>query len=87
MFEGCVDADVTAAKFASYFTSVFSCNDPQKANSIEQDYITLRANYCDLPLNENRNIDSELVSTVVCDIAHGKGLDIQCVSKKHPRHF
>jgi len=61
LIEGCVDADVTAAKFASHFTSVFSCNDPQKANSIKQDYVTSRANYCGLP----HNIDTELVSTVV----------------------
>ena len=56
LIEGSVDPDVTAGKFASYFTSIFSCNDPQKANSIKHDYDTLRANYSGLLLNENHNI-------------------------------
>ena len=55
--EGFVDADV---RIASRFTSVSSCNDPQKANSITQDYVTSRANYYGLPLNEDHNIDTEL---------------------------
>jgi len=71
---GCVDANVIAGKFASHFTSVFSCNNPQKANSIERDYVASRANCCGLPLNENHNNDMELVSTVVSDIVHGKAL-------------
>jgi len=51
LIEGCAEADVIADKFASHFTSVFSCNDPQKANSIKQDYVSMRANYCGLPLD------------------------------------
>ena len=74
LIESCVDADVIAAKFTSHFTSVFSCNDHQKANSnsIKQYYITSWTNYYRLPLNENHNMDTKLVSTVVSDIAHGK---------------
>ena len=53
-----IEADVIADKFASHFTSVFSCNDPQKANSIEQDYVSMRANYCGLPLDQDLNIDT-----------------------------
>ena len=83
LIEGSVDPDVIAGKFASCFTSIFSCNDPQKANSIEQHYDTLRANYSSLPLNENHNIDIELVSNVVCDLTHGKDVDINGLSTKH----
>ena len=83
MIEGSVDPDVIAGKFASYFTSIFSCNDPQKANSIKQDYDTLRANYSGLPVNENHNIDTELVSNVVCDLTHEKVVDINGLSAEH----
>ena len=31
LIKGSVDADVIAGKFACHITSVFSCNDPQKA--------------------------------------------------------
>jgi len=41
-------ADVIADKFASHFISAFSCNDPQKANSVKQDYVCMRD--CGLPL-------------------------------------
>ena len=74
LIEGSVDADVIVGKFASHFTSVFSCNDPQKANSIKQDDVTSRANYYGLPLNEDHNIDTELISNVVSDLAHGKAV-------------
>jgi len=49
LIQGCAEAAIIADKFASHFRSVFSCNDPQKANSIKQDYVSMRANYCGLP--------------------------------------
>ena len=63
--------------------SILSCNDPQKANSIKQDYVTLHANYSGLPLNENHNIDTELISNVVSDLMHGKAVDINGLSAEH----
>ena len=87
LIEGSVDPDVIAGKFASYFKSIFSCNDPQKANSIKQEYDTICATYSGLPLNENHNIDTELVSNVVSDLTHGKAVVINVLSTEHLYYY
>ena len=83
LIDGCVGAEVIADKFASHFQSVLSCNDPHKANSIKQEYVSLRANYCGLPLTQDHSVDTELVSSVVSDLAHGKAVDINGLTAEH----
>jgi len=43
----------------------------------------MRANYCGLPLDQDHNIDTELVSNVVSDLTHGKAVDINGLSAEH----
>jgi len=43
----------------------------------------MRANYCGLPLDQDHNIDTELVSNVLSDLAHGKAVDINGLSAEH----
>ena len=83
MVEGCVDADVIVDKFASHFKSAFTCNDPQRANLIKDDYLATRSAYHGLPLTGADYVDTELVSSVISKLAHGKTLDIGGLSAEH----
>jgi len=81
--DGCVDSAVIADKFASHFQSVFSCNDPIKAESIRQEFVLSSVNYCGLPLIKEYYIDTELVSKTVANMKRGKAGDIDGISAEH----
>jgi len=45
--------------------SAFTCNNPQKAESFKEQYAALRAGYHGLPVTEDQQIDTELVSSII----------------------
>ena len=81
--DGCVDESLIADKFASHFTSVFSCNNQEKAESIKQEYIKTRSNYSGSPLTDSHQFDTELVSNVIANLKQGKAVDIDGLSAEH----
>lgn len=76
-------ADAIVDKFTCHFKSVFTCNDPQRANLIKDDYLAKRSVYQGLPLTDVNGIDTELVSSMISELAHGKALDIDGLSTEH----
>ena len=63
--DGCVDTNVIASRFATNFMKVYSCNNPQRAQELNDQYSALRDNYCGLPLSDAHNFDTELVKSLL----------------------
>jgi len=61
----------------------FSCNDPHKAESLQNDFTALRANYNGMPLTEAQYFDVELVSKTIVNLKGGKAVDIEGISAEH----
>jgi len=81
--DGCADNDVIAGKFSSYFANSFSGNTPQKAESLREEFANKYSNYCGLPITDDHNINTELVSTIIGNFKHGKAPDIDGLSAEH----
>jgi len=81
--DGCVDKNIIANKFASHFMSAFTCNIPQKAESLKEQYAALRAGYHKFPVTEDQQIDTELVSSIIDKLTHGKAADFNGLSSEH----
>ena len=70
--DGCVDPNTIADKFANYFSTCFSCNNKEKAESLAIEYNTLRPTYCGLPPVADLSFDTECVSKVISVLKRGK---------------
>ena len=81
--DGCVDRYIIAEKFANHFSAAYSYNDINRAESLRSDFLKLRQNYCGLPLREELNIDTELVSTVIAKLKKGKAADFHGITGEH----
>jgi len=57
--------------------SAFTCNNPQKAESLKEQYAALRA------VTEDQQIDTELVSSIIDNLTHGKAADFNGLSSEH----
>ena len=62
---------------------VYSCNNPQRAQELNDQYSALKENYCGLPLSDAHNVDTELVSKVVADLKRSKAAGIDGMSAEH----
>jgi len=71
------DSNIIVNKFAHYFSTTYSCNNPNRAYSLQQEFETVRANYCGFPINEVLYFDTELVSKTVSNLKRGKAPDIE----------
>jgi len=79
--DGCVDPYVIAAKFSSFSKSTFTCNNPNRAETYE--FALHYPNYCGLPVKDEHQIDTELVSKIIGKLEHGKAQDIDSLSTEH----
>ena len=80
---GNVDPVIIADNFASHFKSIFSANDPIKAETIRQDFLQSRADYHGLPLTGEHCVDTELVSNMINNMKRGKAADTDGISAEH----
>ena len=69
--------------FAKHFSRTFSVNNISRVNMLEQEYVSLRANYSGFPLIDELDFDTELVSRVILDLKCGKAADIDGLSAEH----
>ena len=69
----------------SMFAQYRYCNNPVRAEVLKQEFLSLRENYCGLPLSD-MSFDTELVSQVVGDLKRGKapGLMAEHLMFSHP---
>ena len=81
--DGCIDRDIITENFANHFSAAFSCNDISRSESLRQDFMKLRQNYCGLPLGNELNFDTELVSTVIAKLKKGKAADFHGLTAEH----
>jgi len=72
-----VDTDITADKFATYFTTCYLCN---SANQVE--FTKLRNHYSGFP-SSDISFDTELVSKIILELKRGKADDIEGLSNEH----
>ena len=63
--------------------SAFTCNNPQKAESFKEQYAALRAGYHGLLVTKDQKIDTELVSSIIDKLSHGKAADFNGLSSEH----
>ena len=73
----------TSEKFVNNFSAAYSYNDIRRSESLRQDFMKLRQNYCGLPLRDELNFDTELVSTVIAKLKKGKAADIHGLTSEH----
>jgi len=81
--EHCVDPHVITENFASHFSRVFTCNNPRRMTELHDEYNRLRDQYYWLPLNDDINFDTELVSRVILELERGKATDIVGLSAEN----
>ena len=81
--EGCVDDNNIANKLVDHFKNIFTCNDEKRAAGLKAEYLSSRPNYCGSPIKDSYKFDTELVSTIVGNLKHGKAVDIDGLSVEH----
>jgi len=81
--DGCVDPSYVAEKFASHFSTAYSCNDVKQADRLLDEFQLLRNDYCGMPLRDVDVIDTELVSHVLGDLKRGKAAGIDGLTAEH----
>jgi len=77
--DGCGDPYVIAAKFFSFFKSTFTCNNPNRPETLKNEFALHYTHYCGLPVKDEHQIDTELVSKIIGKLEHGKAHDIHCL--------
>jgi len=80
---GCVDADIIVNQFSTHFQKAISSNNSLKAESLRQEYLSLRGSYCAMPITEDHHFDTELVSSVIAHLKNGKAAGIDGLSAEH----
>ncbi len=81
--EGSVDVNVIAEKFSNYFSNTYVANSLGRANSLKEDYVSLRENYCGFPADYNSLFDAELVGNAISSLSHGKAAGLDCITAEH----
>ena len=81
--DGCVDPNVIADKFSSFFRNTFTCNDPCRAETLKNEFTKLYPSYCGLPVKDEHQFDTELVSKIIGKLEHGKAQDIDDLCTEH----
>ena len=85
--DGCVDADVIADKFVSHFRTAFTCNNPERADSLKAEYLASRVNYSGYALSDEQNFDSELLSNIILSLKGEESVGKQLAPLIYPRHL
>jgi len=63
---------------------MFRCiNNTQKAESLRNEFEQAYESYCGLPMADAHRFDTELVSTVIGNLKHGKAPDINGLCAEH----
>ena len=62
---------------------MYTCNDPDRAEALREEYISKRENYCGLPIVNDLPFDTELVSTVILKLKRGKAADVEGLMAEH----
>ena len=74
--DGCVDPDVIADKFSSFFKNIFTCNNPYRAETLKNEFAMHYPNYRGLPVKDEHRFDIELIRKIIGKLEHGKAQDI-----------
>jgi len=77
------DSNVIVNKFMHYFSNTYSCNNPDRANSLQQEFLSLHANYCGFPTVEKVSFETELVCKTIKNLKRGKAPDIEVLTAEH----
>ena len=80
---GYTDAQTVADKFAEYFSRLYVCNSPSRADELRHEYIQLKSSYCGLPLTDDYLFDVELVGKIVASLKRGKAAGLDNLSNEH----
>jgi len=54
-----------------------------RANSFQQEFLSLHANYCRFPTDEKLSFETELVCKIIKNLKRGKAPDIQGLTAEH----
>ena len=81
--DGCVNPDVISDKFSSFFENTFTCNYPGRAETLKHEFAMCYSSYCGLPVKDEYHSDTELVSTIIGKLEHGKAQDIDGLCVEH----
>jgi hypothetical protein len=81
--EGCVDVNIILAKFYEHFAKLHDVTNLTRAADIRDEYYNQRANYKGFPLTSASLIDTELVSTIIDRLNHGKAADLDGLVAEH----
>jgi len=81
--EQCCDTNNIANKFACHFGNAYKANNEQQAESLRQEYVTRRVDYCGMPVLDKQRIDTELVSNVILRLHRGKAADVAGLTAEH----
>jgi len=73
-------------KFALRFSAAYTPNNISMANKIQEDHLSMRSSYCELPVTEEHAFDTELVSSVISRLHSGKAPDVVGLSAEHLLH-
>jgi len=79
--EGSTDSNTIVNKFAHYFSTTYSCNNPNRTYSLQQEFVAVRANY--FRSMKNCLLDAELVSKTISNLKRGKAPDIEGLTAEH----
>ena len=77
-----MDPDIIADKFATYFTTCYSCNSANQKDLLKNEFTKLRDRYSDFPSSDIL-FDTEIVSNIILELKRGKAGDIEGLSNEH----
>ena len=66
--DGCTDANAIVNKFVDYFSKIYSCNNLERASSLQQEFTSMYADYYGFSLTEKLFSDTELVSKIISNL-------------------
>ena len=81
--DGRCDKTGIAENFASYFNTIYSCNNATQAAKLMEEYNELRDGYSGLPTPCALDFDTELVSSELSKLKRGKAADITDLTAEH----
>ena len=81
--DGYIDPGIIAENFVKHFSDTYSYNNKSRSESLQREFKNLRENYCGLPLGDELNFDTELVSTVIAKLKKGKAADFDGLAAEH----
>jgi len=75
-------SDIIADKFATYFTTCYSCISTNQKDILKGEFTKLRDHYSGFP-SSDISFDTELVSKIILELKRGKASDIEGLSNEH----